>query len=261
MAAKSTPPTLAIVEIPTTSPTPSITKVVNSDSKKKKKKKGPPSTNSYNERKNLEMLAFARKLGELRSKVGESPLGQNGIPFKWASFFKGTQAPTIRLYQMRGDVGDTNATANNFVLSIQASIFTNFSDLANVFDEYRPIRGEIFFHCSYTGVAANPQQTRPTVGVVDYDDATALASFDAGLSYDTKRIFDRVCFPHQAKSEDVSWPIKFDWVPDMEWLTTSTTNTAFATLKLYTNSTDVGSTVTSTGFFYGWVEFQFRGLD
>lgn len=248
--------------------------------KAKQQTKKSTGAKQFNASENRSWLAFAKKV----SGVGKDrfvypqingPI-QSGspvlspqlklhreIPFNISSFMKGTQYPTLRLYQQRVLINTTAATVVNSVIQATAASFLNFADLANIFDEYRPIRGELYVYNMYHNFQPNAaigSPAAPAVGVIDYNDTTALASYDAGLSYDTHRIF--VVYPTVITSppKPNRWPLRFEELPDQEWIPTSTDTTAFASLKLYADGTDIfnASRVLMTT---GWMDFQFRGQD
>jgi hypothetical protein len=233
-------------------------KVIEVPQKKKKKKKKTKQM-SYDPEQNRKMVAFAMKLADFErlKSASKSSLPGQDIPFNWSTFFKGTQAPTIRLYLARTDVTQVNNTANSSVLQVSAAQFLNFSDLAAVFDEYRVIGGEILYFQQI--IADAHLVTEVAVGVIDYDNATALGSFDAGASHDTKKYFMlRGVTPEKVEASPCRWPMKFEKLPDQDWIDSATTSTVFCSWKIFCNGADVVGT-TSVGFLQGWMDFQFRG--
>lgn len=243
--------------------------------KAKQQTKKSSSAKQFNALENRSWLAFAKKVTNVTKEHVPATVQSSSpvlspklklhreIPFNISSFMKGTQYPTLRLYQQQVLINTTAATAVNSVIQATAASFLNFADLANIFDEYRPIRGELYVYniqSNFIPSAAVGVQCVPAVGVIDYNDTTALASFDAGLSYDTHKVF--ILYPTTILNppKPNRWTMKFEELPDQEWIPSSTDTTAFASLKLYAAGTDI-YTATRVLMTTGWMDFQFRGQD
>lgn len=212
---------------------------------------------------NHEALRFLSKLAAYR-KAQLSGVLPSDVPFKWSEFFKGTQTPTVRVYMSRNLVSATAATNINSTYLLTAAQFQHFSDLAAVFDEYRPIGGGVYYvpGCitKFTNGSDHQGPLETSIGVIDYDNTTALASFNEGLEYDTKQWFNLVSYASEKAEKTIThWPVRFERLPDQEWLDTATTNTAFATFKMFTDGNDIPFTNARVGSVCGWMDFQFRG--
>ncbi len=237
---------------------------VSSSQKKKKKKKAKRDRRlSGVTLDNHAALVFLRKLAAFRRSQKQGVLPAD-IPFNWSEFFKGTQAPTLRLYMSRNVLAATTATNITQTYSMTAAQFQDFSDLAAVFDEYRPIGGEIYYVPGswpvFTIGATHQANLETSIGVIDYDNATALASFNEGLEYDTKKWFNLVSATGETAEKTITrWPVQFERLPDQEWLDTATTSTAFAVFKMFTDGNDITFSNSRVGSFCGWMDFQFRG--
>ncbi len=181
------------------------------------------------------------------------------IPFGWPDFFKGTQAPVFRMRVLRISVSPTAATAYTTVQGITAAALANFSSVASMWSEYRVLRGKLEYHPVYA--QASTGSVAFAVGVVDYVDSAALGSFDAGNSYDTKKVFSLIDHSGLARKSDqpaAEWNLKFEKLPDEEWITTSTTSTNFVYWKPYMDSALSPGTILA-GYLLGWVDIQVRG--
>jgi len=227
--------------------------------KKKKNKDKHKGTKDVNH--NHTALMFIRKLSQyLRAQ--ETGVLPSDIPFKWSSFFKGTQIPTIRLYLISSLVATSNGVAQTTTLQVSASQFSHFSDLAAVFDEYRPIGGDIEFVPNagplFTNAATHQANLQTSVGVIDYDNTTALASFDEGLEYDTKKKFF-MCATPSKQLVSTSWRMQFEKLPDQQWVDCATNSTVFCTWKMYANAADIAFSNSRAFYLMGWMDIQFRG--
>lgn len=179
------------------------------------------------------------------------------IPFLLPSFMKGTQIVELRLPLTAYKITTANATAYNTVLSVTAAVFNNFTDCANLFDEYRIVRGELHYHATYSNTANNVGWGGATV---DYSISAAFSSFDAMYSHDTRVIGSFTNY----NSKDVGkvrfkWPLKFDPMPDQDWIPTTTSNTVFCYWKPYLLAATINASE-DAGHLLGWADFQFRGM-
>jgi hypothetical protein len=168
------------------------------------------------------------------------------LPIEWG---KGTQIPTFRLYSDFTLVTSSAGNVINTVISIDAAQFSFFSSAATIFDEYRPIRGGV----QLDTLLASTQRNGVIVGVIDYDDATALTTTQLANHFDTKKIVNL-----ERKEKPYRWAVMFDATPDKNWLTTATTNTLFAAWKAYGNSSGGVPASTDVALVSCWIDFQFR---
>jgi hypothetical protein len=188
------------------------------------------------------------------------------IPYFHAKFKEGTQFPTIRLHFTQNTITVTAATLFNTVLTLQASIFEGFGDLANVFSEYRVIDGFVCYRpvLEYRGDSSAGFNAGYHGGaILDYTSVTALTSLQSILSSDTGRTFYWTMTPSQKYNYYTgvcSWKFDPERLPDQTWINTGTINTPFAYWKPYLPASAVSSTTGAVGYTDGWMDVQFRGL-
>lgn len=138
----------------------------------------------------------------------------------------GTQQPT---FTMRTGMTTlvTNATPNLVqVVAMDVTGLAAWSSIANIFDEYRVKRAKLCIVPSYSGYGASATTiaAMPVIVVVDYDDATAIASLTNALQYDThKEIYmgssnSKTFYSKEARPEGQ---------PDLAWVTTATPTVPF----------------------------------
>jgi len=216
--------------------------------------------------------AFLRHLSTLYEEVTTStPDGslttrrrrkdREDIPFGFPMFFKGTQAPVIRLYMSNTTITTAASTIYSTVFTVSASTLLNFSDFAACFDEYRVLRGEIQYVPFVTAANSTPSVSAQgfCVAVVDYANSGALASLSTALSHDTRRLFSLIVNARVKPAIAIErWPLQFEKLPDEEWISVSTTGTAFAYWKPFAGTIH-GLGNNDVGYLMGWVDVQFRG--
>lgn len=178
------------------------------------------------------------------------------IPFWNSRFHKGTQAPTIRLYLNPQTIASSAGGTNVNTVQFNGTNLLNFSDLVNVFDEYRVISGMAQYDAD-TGLTAS-KSVQLSNGVIDYGDTNALTTFAEAEAYDTKKKYYSVPYVVDVKPKSVKWPIHFERLPDQEWTPTATTTT-FASWKTYSFNNTANSL--TLGVLTGYVDVQFRGSD
>ncbi len=179
------------------------------------------------------------------------------IPWFDSVFKKGTQIPTLTLHRIQDDVTLVASTEYKNTFAISLDKYNNTTELAAVFDEYRPLHANLFYHAYQIAFNSFFVSTSLAVGSIDYDDSAAPTSRASLVAYDTRKFFQivqmsgKVSVPH--------WNIAFDWVPDTEWLTMATVTTSFAALKVEVPSGHNMGAIT-TGELHGSIEVQFRLL-
>ncbi len=187
------------------------------------------------------------------------------IPYLLPDFQKGTQVVSMRLYAGPFSLATVASTAFTTVQIIDANIFTNFTDMASVFDEYRFVHGHVWYTPSSNHAADSLSlATGYTIAVVDYANNGALASLAAALTHDNHREFYLVGVPSQQIGKRqcsgvASWPIIFEKLPDQEWNSTANGDVEVAYWKPYMASAQSPGT-TETGKLCLWMDFQFRGM-
>jgi len=199
----------------------------------------------------FEVLSKMKKYGSV-----DPVFTEKFIPFLRPLFMKGTQIVEIRLTLSIIKITVASGVAYTTVASISANSFYNFSDCANLFDEYRVIRGDLEYYASY------PNVTNMCWGgaAVDYSISTAFGSFDAMDAHDTKRIgsFNQFASYDKGKAR-FHWPMQFELAPDQDWIPTTTNGTVFCYWKPFILSGTIASSE-DTGSLLGHMDFQFRGL-
>lgn len=230
-------------------------------------KKPPPESSKKNRKKKRgqtgKAVAIGRKvqafLHERRLAGIALHLIKRDIPYLLPSFDKGTQYAQVRLHLTPVPLNLTSGNAYTSVLPINMSVFSNFGDICAVFSEYRFLEGEVqHFPDELSSVNA---QFAGIAGI-DYSSGTALTSYESAAQYDTRKFF---YFAVQASQSlhptkgATAWPVKIEKLPDMDWISTSTTNTNVAWWKPYIPAAKVAANL-SGGSLYGWFDFQFRGL-
>jgi len=188
--------------------------------------------------------------------------GGGDIPYGYPQFFKGTQAPVFRLRYLVQTVTTSAGNAYVSTFDVTAGNLNNFTDIANMWDEYRVLRGVLEYYPQFFVSGAN-QVSYSAFGVIDYEDNTALSSEDQARAFDTCKIFNMVDGSglHRKTDEPAAvWPLKFEKLPDQDWLPTSTTNQKFAYWKGYSTAAQQQSTITKVGILGGYVDVQVRGM-
>lgn len=175
------------------------------------------------------------------------------IPFINAALKNSTQNPVIRLHGISKAAATTNATANSQVVTIQFADVINATDWAGLFDEVRVVRGTVQFAPNLSGGGITNGPTAISVGVIDFDDATALANWDFANSYDTAKKY----FLAPGASKIYSWEIDFDWMPDQAWFDTAAT-VPLAYFKNYTTVNHGLGTQSFVGYWTWSIDCQFR---
>jgi len=185
------------------------------------------------------------------------------IPYGQPSFFKGTQAPVFRLHLTQIGVTVTVATLYNTVYSLSAGQLLNFSDLANMWDEFRFLRGEfeLYGASTYT-IVTGPLKTGFGVAAVDYSIAAAFSSFDTAQTHDTRKFFNVFGCPGFAQIASrplATWPVHFEPLPDQDWEPTTTSTTVKCYWKPCIPAAEINASFTSACYLLGWFDIQVRG--
>lgn len=208
------------------------------------------------------LMKYVEEQRSLHVMRGGSPstfkISPRDIPFWGAIFGKGTQVPTFRLYFANSSVSCTASTAMAFTKDFRLDVSLNYSSLTALFEEYRPLRGQFEYSPTQTNstVGAGAVNTN-CVGIIDYVSTSALTTFDEGLAHDTHKVFQVAGVTSIAKR--VEWNVKFDFIPDEQWVSTGTVTTVFASLKFYLEN-DHGLGSAKLGKVFGWADYQFRAL-
>jgi len=263
---------------------PAVHTTGGSQSSQKKKKPKKHRNMRLNGRSLIDSMTLQRKLSKLifdlkKSKVAVDKLSSllvvdpelrgvqisaRDIPFDIANFFKGTQNPSFRLYIAISNVVLVTSSVYNTVFVIEGSSLGNFTDFPAIFDEYRVIVGEVWYMHKGCDMTTSTGTARVGSGhgcaVIDYDESTALASDAAAALFDTRKFVNFVSNYHSegnAEKHKIVWPLKFEKLPDQEWIDTATGTTDFAYWKPYIVAAEVNVGGTY-GVLTGWVDVQYR---
>jgi len=179
-----------------------------------------------------------------------------GIPWWRTLFHKGTTVVGLKLNFTSTKISTAAATAYSTVFLINFGACTNHTPLAAVFDEYRLFKGKITYHPFGVPNLAPAGATDTFMGaVIDYDDSSVLTNF--GDAFDTVQYGQCVTGPAWPRTR--TWPVLFDWLPDMTWTTTTVTATPVAYWKPFIGSAH-GLGALAIGYVTGHLEIQFRQL-
>ncbi len=139
--------------------------------------------------------------------------------------FLGTQQP---VFTFRTGFTTLTTTGTNLtqVVAMDVTGVTAWSSLANIFDEYRVRRAVLKMVPSYVGFGASATTlaAMPCIVVVDYDDATAIASLSNAIQYDTSKV---VMFGTSNPKVMMSEHAQPEGQPDLAWVTTAAPTTPF----------------------------------
>lgn len=187
-------------------------------------------------------------------KKGAKVTDEHFIPFVREVWSKGTQVPVIRVYYLGSPVTSTGGGDINTVIDIKGNNFTGMTELCQVFDEFRPIRGILRFTPQVNVSLRNTSgidYKAVAVGYIDYVNGNPVGSLVDALAHDTSKQF------HTCHEE--SWSFEFDFAPDQSWLDSSTDlATDLGYLKLYSD-VNLGAAATEVyGHIWGHCDFQFR---
>ncbi len=245
---------------------------------KKQKKKGKQLNNKQGQllplHKSIQdrFIAFAqlirKEYGDLHT-VYEGGVAKRrrdrDIPYGWPDFAKGTQDPVFRLRLQNTLINLTAATNYTTVYSLQAQFLQNFSDLANMFDEYRFIRGEfyIFLEAAFYHAPSAVTINAAFGGgyCIDYGSSAAIASLDAGRSHDTWKQMHFVLTPGLGEKPGAvhKWKVQFEKLTDEAWNPVATSNVSVCYFKPFIPGTAIPMSVTGAYSVYGAFDVQFRG--
>ncbi len=167
--------------------------------------------------------------------------------------FLGTQQPVVRV--RTGITTLTTSGANlTQVVGMDVTGISGWSSWAALFDEYRVRRATLHIVPLYVGFGASATTlaAMPIVSVIDYDDATALASSSAAFQYDTLKShffgsMNPKVMTHLALPEGH---------PDLAWVTTASPTVPFW-WKFWSVQTLVPSTA-AVGTIWIEVELELR---
>ncbi len=170
--------------------------------------------------------------------------------------FLGTQQPIIRCRTSFTTL-TTSGTNLTQVVAMDVTGISAWSSLANLFDEYRVRRATLHLQPLYQsyGASATTLAAMPIIVVVDYDDATAIASLANAIQYDTHKI---VYFGNAHTKNMKSKPAQPEGIPDLSWVTTASPTVPFW-WKFWSLTTLIPSTA-AIGYCYIEAEVEFRQL-
>jgi hypothetical protein len=170
----------------------------------------------------------------------------------------GTQQPIIRCRTGLSNLTTTAGSVLQTVIQMDSSGVSGWSSFAALFDEYRVRKAILHVLPGFMGdisvIGTGTGNTQFVRMVVDYDDATAIASSTAAMLYDTG-----IDFPMGSHSPKVHKLIALpEGQPDLAWVTTATPSVPFW-FKFYNLTTGMAASV-NVGIAYIEVELEFRAL-
>ncbi len=168
--------------------------------------------------------------------------------------FLGTQQP---IFKLRTGFTTLTSSGTNLtqVVAMDVTGTTAWSSFANIFDEYRVRRASLHIVPLYQsyGSAATALAAMPIIVVVDYDDATAIASLSNAIQYDTEKIIYLGNANLKLLSAREAYP---EGQPDLAWVTTASPTTPFW-WKFWSLTTLIPSSA-ALGYCYIEAEIEFR---
>ncbi len=218
--------------------------------KQKKSKKGKVTLERFTK---MVLETSGMSLSELKTPI--EPVKMKWMKGHVRTLF-GTQQPILNV-----TTGVTTLTSSGTnltqVVAMDVSGVAAWSSLANLFDEYRVRRAQLHIQPLYSGYGgtASTLAAMPIIVVVDYDDATAIASLTNAMQYDTKKIlFLGSAMPTNLKSK-LAQP---EGQPDMAWVTTATPVTPF--WWKFWSITNLIPSSAAVGYCYITAEIEFRQM-
>jgi hypothetical protein len=166
--------------------------------------------------------------------------------------FNGTQQPRITVRS-----GWTTVTSAAAVLAPSVSYFwggcINQTDWALVFDEVKVLDGHFEVWRATSGIAGF------LVLCIDYQSATALASYNDALAYDTHQAsFSSTVSEAALVRDHQTLFVRPKGIPDKQWIPTNDNTTVVAYLKGY--SSQATTTVVCLNLFFQ-MTVEFRQVD
>lgn len=168
----------------------------------------------------LQLLAF----DATPSPEQKADVRREFIPFYKALLGDGTQNPSMWVAMTPLVITTSAATVNQQTYGVAANGFTSSTAFSLLFDEVRFLCVRFRYDANLTGSNLTNGPTGLSVAVIDYDDAAVIASYNSGVSYDSRKIYQLA--PPSEKHQ--IWTAIPDFVPDQQWY-----DTAASTVVLY----------------------------
>ena len=153
----------------------------------------------------------------------------------------GTWMPKIKFHTTSTAIAGVTGVLTT-VVRLRAADLAYFSSLAGIFDEFR-YAGPVKVNYRPTYEIASTGTIWPyAIGVIDFVDATVLASIGGALFYDTEQIF-LLAMPRASHGDPITtWHTRLLGQPDLVWMDTGVTTTDVAWFKTYNylNVTEIG---------------------
>lgn len=226
-------------------------------SKKKQNQKSKHSKNVYCKKLTLKHLStiVEGQLGERLDTVGRTLEAQR---LKWMKGhvreFLGTQQP---IFTLKTGITTLTTSGTNLtqVVAMDVTGVTAWSSLANLFDEYRVRKAVLHIMPLYQsyGASATTIAALPIIVVVDYDDATAIASSTNAQQYDTYKLLYLGSASCKTLKSKTAYP---EGQPDLAWVTTASPTVPFW-WKFWSVTSLVPSSA-QVGYAYIEAEIEFR---
>lgn len=172
------------------------------------------------------------------------------------------QIIACKLYSSAQPITTVAATAYTTVIAIQASLFPLFASVATVFEEYRFIRGKVYYIPEYMAGSGTNFNAGAFAAAVDPADPSVFSSLSGPWNSDNKKTGYLLVIPggpNQGGSGALTWDVPFDSMPDKVWIPATTTNQTTAYWKPYMPSANSPGSF-RCGYVMVSVDFQFRGL-
>lgn len=197
----------------------------------------------------LHLLAFdASPTAEEKAAVRK-----DFIPFYKALLGDGTQNPAIWVAMTPLVITTSSGAANQQSYTVAPNGFTSSTAFSLLFDEVRFLCVRFRYDANISGNNITNSPTALSVAVIDYDDSSPLGTFNAGASYDSRKIYQLA----PPSEKHYVWTAIPDFVPDQQWFDTAAT-TAVLYWKNFTSSSHGLGSQSMTGELTVDALVQFR---
>jgi hypothetical protein len=165
----------------------------------------------------------------------------------------GTNEPLIKVHLIPVIMTGTSSVFNPTYDVVYSNVHDNAA-WSTLFDEYQMIHGNLTYHPQW--LQATGTTGYVGVGVIDYDDNTALTSIAAAWGYDTAKWFPLAPVHYQT----CTWEFHAQGQPDLQWVDSSTTTHSICSLKMLSDQGSFPWTTSPAGRVAGHLFIRFRQL-
>jgi len=197
-----------------------------------------------------------------RTIISHIRSGRKGdIPFFLPTMMKKSQIVELKMQTNYAKVTTSTGIAYSGVSPCLLSTFIDATDVIDLFDEYRPIRGKAYYIPRYN-FGSTPIQTGGAA--IDFANATPFSNSQTMLNHDNSVMFDLLRMSQhptvRGKWQNASavWEIRPDSSPDENWVDTAA-STPICWWKAWFEAVNVSSSL-DIGYLVFEMVFQFRGL-